>query len=65
MSESIEQAPKLATPADVASQGVLVGFDDVPAAPSGQVDDLCSRFLPNPVIESDEVTVTALDGAAR
>ena len=30
-----------------------------------EVDDLCARFLTNPVIESAEVTVTALDGAAR
>ena len=35
------------------------------AAARSEVDDLCARFLTNPVIESAEVTVTALDGAAR
>lgn len=34
-------------------------------AARAEVDDLCARFLTNPVIESAEVTVTALDGAAR
>ena len=35
------------------------------AAARSEVDDLCARFLTNPVIESAEVIVTALDGAAR
>ena len=35
------------------------------AAARSEVDDLCARFLTNPVSESAEVTVTALDGAAR
>jgi phosphoribosylformylglycinamidine synthase len=35
------------------------------AAARAEVDDLCARFLTNPVIEAAEVTVTALDGAAR
>jgi phosphoribosylformylglycinamidine synthase len=33
-------------------------------AARAEVDDMCGRFLTNPVIEDAAVTVTALDGAA-
>jgi len=33
------------------------------AAARGEVDDLCRRFLTNPVIEDATVTVAALDAA--
>jgi phosphoribosylformylglycinamidine synthase PurS subunit len=35
------------------------------AAARAEVEDLCARFLTNPVIESAEVSVSVLDGAAR
>ena len=34
------------------------------AAARAEVDDLCQRFLTNPVIEDSTVTVTAVDAAA-
>jgi phosphoribosylformylglycinamidine synthase subunit PurS len=34
------------------------------AAAQAEVDDMCQRFLTNPVIEDVEATVRALDGAA-
>jgi len=51
--------------------GVRVGkafrftLDAVDAATArAEVDDMCERFLTNPVIEDADVTVTALNGAA-
>jgi phosphoribosylformylglycinamidine synthase len=34
------------------------------AAAQAEVDDMCQRFLTNPVIEDVEFTVTAAEGAA-
>jgi len=57
MSVSIEQAPKLANPADVGNLDVLVGFDDAPAAPCGRADDLVSSAVP-----CNSLTIDALLG---
>ncbi|MCU1357461.1 MAG: phosphoribosylformylglycinamidine synthase [Acidimicrobiales bacterium] len=53
-------------------RGVRVGKSirfDVEAADEGsartEVDDLCRRFLTNPVIEDATVTVTVAEAAAR
>ena len=35
------------------------------AAARTEVDDLCHRFLSNPVIEDSSVTITAASGATR
>ncbi|MCU1352485.1 MAG: phosphoribosylformylglycinamidine synthase [Acidimicrobiales bacterium] len=47
--------------------GKLIRFDleaDDEASARVEVDDLCSRFLTNPVIEDSEVTISAAATAA-
>jgi phosphoribosylformylglycinamidine synthase len=39
----------------------LIVESDDEAAARGEVDDMCRRLLANPVIESFEITLTALD----